>query len=194
MRLDELLRILFENPLLLIVLIGWIAGAIGKVVQVKRKVDTARRRAEPQGGAAPSSQRPARTAEEVAAEMRRILGMDGPSAAPARPTPPAVEVRPVPVRREATEGDLGPQPLRPARLGNVQVHVDPHVGESVQRRAAPVSGQVTGHSLGTLGGRAAVARTAGTARRRFAGLEDLERAMVLREVLDAPRALRGWDR
>lgn len=191
MRIDELLRILFENPLLLIVLIGWIAGAIGKVVQAKKKLDTARGRSTSSTPTATSSPRSGRTAEEVAAEMRRILGMDGP---PARPSPPVVEARPVAMRREASEGDRGPEPLRPTRLGSVQVHVDPHVGESVQRRAAPVSGQVAGHALGTLGGRPAATRTAGTARRRFVGLEDLERAMVLREVLDAPRALRGWDR
>jgi hypothetical protein len=124
--------------------------------------------------------------------MRRILGMDGPTSS--RPQPMASEARPTLVRREASEGDQNPQPLRPARLGNVAVHVDPHVGEAVQRRAAPTSGQVTAHELGTLGGRSNAVRAQVVTRRRFFAIGDLERAMVLREIFDAPRGLRGWDR
>ncbi len=202
--LPDLIGRLLREPLVLVVLVSWIAGGIGKVLQAKKKRDAAlgrarspierldRDRAESR---APSGRR---SPEEVAAEMRRLLGMDRPAAATPPPQPRPQPIRPVtpppvPQRREATEGDRGTQPMRPSTLGRVATHVDPHVGEGVQRRAAPTSGGVAAHELGTLGGRshAAGSRRAQSSR-GLVDLADLSRAIVLREILDAPRALRPW--
>lgn len=193
MRLEQILRLLFEHPYVVGLLAVWLVGIVGKSVQKKQAAEAARRRREGPVEAVEATGRRPRTPEEVAAEMRRILGMDAPRHAQSAPAPTARPLVATP-RREATEGDVGPTPLRPGRLGNVEIHVDPHVGESVQRRAAPVSGQVAGQALGTLGGRTTATRATAGVRRRMVLLDDLRRAIVMREVLDEPRGLRGWDR
>lgn len=210
--LPDLLGRLLREPLVLLLLVSWVLGGLGKILQAKKKRDeVARRRREAHGdlGSQPeieeSRQPRRRTPEEVAAEMRRVLGMDpAPAARPAQPAPrqkpqPKPLVKPQQrlefAGREAAEGDRGPQPMRVSQLGRVDIHVDPHVGENVQRRAAPTSGGVASHELGTLGGRQH-RRAAATAQRArgLVDLSDLSRAFVLREILDEPRALRGWDR
>jgi len=199
--LGDLIGRLLREPLVLILLLSWVAGGIGKIAQSRKK---AAQRAQPSGelgDLAETMQRPVsqrRSPEEVAAEMRRLLGMDrAPAAQPApapAPRPVAVPALKKPVRREAREGDRAPEPLHPSSIGRVATHVDPHVGESMQRRASPTSGGVAAHELGTLGGRRGAA--AGHASQRARGLvdlSDLSRAFVLREILDQPRALRGFD-
>lgn len=201
--LPDLIGRLLREPLVLVVLVSWIAGGIGKVLQAKKKRDAALSRGRspierPDRDRDDARKSGRRSPEEVAAEMRRLLGMDRPAAGtpppqtrpqPIRPvTPP-----PVPQRREATEGDRGTQPMRPSQIGKVTTHVDPHVGEGVQRRAAPMSGGVAAHELGTLGGRSHLAgRRRAQSARGLVDLSDLSRAIVLREILDAPRALRPW--
>ena len=197
--LGDLIGRLLREPLVLILLLSWILGGIGKLAQARKK---AAQRAHPNGGlsdVAESMQRPVsqrRSPEEVAAEMRRLLGMDrAPAAQPApAPRPVVVPALKRPVRREAKEGDRGPEPLRASSMGKVGTHVDPHVGESMQRRSSVMSGGVASHELGTLGGRrGATAAHASQRARGLVDLSDLSRAFVLREVLDQPRALRGWD-
>ncbi len=199
--LPDLIGRLLREPLVLLLLVSWVLGGLGKVLQAKRKRDElARQQPAAKGdfGSPPPIARREiprrRTAEEVAAEMRRVLGMDPappvPAASPTSLSRPEPETR----RREASEGDRGPQPMRVSQLGKVSTHVDPHVGDTVMRRAAPLSGGVAAHEMGTLGGRhhAPVAVAAERAR-GLIDLSDLSRAFVLRELLDAPRALRGWD-
>jgi hypothetical protein len=186
MPLDKLIELLFREPLLLILLLGWIVGGLGKLMQQKKKGAAAagRPKARPvQRPVAPQ----ARTPEQVAAEMRRLLGME-----PAPRQKPAAAPPQVPAAREAF-AERPPEPLRPATLGRVEVHVDPHVGERMQQRRAPSSGGVARRELGTLGGRTVAARQLGPARKSLVDLSDLKRAVVLREILDAPRALRDWD-
>lgn len=209
--LPDLLGRLLREPLVLLLLVSWVLGGLGKIVQAKKKRDEVagrRGRSSDDVGAEPGAdgrQPRRRTPEEVAAEMRRVLGMDpAPSPRPAQPAPQAKpqqrpqlrpQQRPEFAGREAAEGDRVPQPMRVSQLGRVDIHVDPHVGENVQRRAAPTSGGVASHELGTLGGRQH-RRAAATAQRArgLVDLSDLSRAFVLREILDEPRALRGWDR
>ncbi len=182
MPLDKLLELLFREPLLLILLLGWIVGGLGKLMQQKKKGPAAA----PRSKARPA-RAPARSPEEIAAEMRRLLGME-----PAPRQKPAAAPPQVPAAREAF-AERPPEPLRPATLGRVEVHVDPHVGERMQQRRAPSSGGVARRELGTLGGRTVAARQLGPARKSLVDLSDLKRAVVLREILDAPRALRDWD-
>ena len=203
--LPDLLGRLLREPLVLVLLITWIVGGIGKVLQSKKKREEAIRSRGGRSEAFDAEPR-RRTPEEVAAEMRRVLGME-PAQAAAKPvkryvTPPRVPIR-TSLRRpdqearrfDAQEGDRGTQPMRVSELGKVDIHVDPHVGEGMQRRAAPTSGGVAAHELGTLGGRQHGHSGRGaSADRRLFDLQDLSRAIVLREVLDEPRAVRGWDR
>lgn len=204
--LPDLIGRLLREPLVWLLLVSWVLGGLGKIVQAKKKRDEiANRRRDAKGdfGARPEIAEPQpprrRTPEEVAAEMRRVLGME-PSPSPNSPKP-SQQARPMPqpraefAGREAAEGDRGPQPMRVSQLGRVDIHVDPHVGENVQRRAAPTSGGVASHELGTLGGRQHQRAAAASQRARgLVDLSDLSRAFVLREILDEPRALRGWDR
>ena len=204
--LPDLIGRLLREPLVWIVLVSWIAGGIGKILQAKKKRDAALSRTRSAGdrldGERASSRMPQgrRSPEEVAAEMRRLLGMDRPPVAQPQPQPqPRPQLArpqappPLVQRREAMEGDRGTQPMRPSQLGKVSTHVDPHVGEGVQRRAAPMSGGVAAHELGTLGGRSHVAgRRGAQSARGLVDLSDMSRAIVLREILDEPRALRPW--
>lgn len=226
MSFDKLLELLLREPLLLVILLGWIAGGIGKLAQAKKKRAASERRsaeatptlpnaAGAQGSLPQAAERArrARTKEEVAAEMRRILGMEPTplqkptvkAKAPApKPPPPPQRIpigqplsRPAPAlgrQVEANEGDVGSHPMRPSQFARVGTHVDPHVGESMQARKSPRSGGVAAFELGTLGGRPAAVRFAGAARRGLVELGDLKRAIVLTEILGAPRALREWDR
>jgi hypothetical protein len=204
--LPDLIGRLLREPLVWIVLVSWIAGGIGKILQAKKKRDAALGRSRGLGDRFDDARevtRPAsgrRSPEEVAAEMRRLLGMDRPPVAQPQPQPqPRPQLArpqappPLVQRREAMEGDRGTQPMRPSQLGKVSTHVDPHVGEGVQRRAAPMSGGVAAHELGTLGGRSHVAgRRGAQSARGLVDLSDMSRAIVLREILDEPRALRPW--
>ncbi len=222
MPIDKLIELLLREPLILVIVIGWIAGGIGKAIHAKKK------RAELQQRRAPSSPptvanggsqgslpqraetaRRARTAEEVAAEMRRILGMEPallakreqkPAPKPAAPRqPPAPPLRrpeaAEPLRRqEASEGDVGSHVMRPSQFARIGTHVDPHVGESMQARKSPRSGGVAAHEMGTLGGRGRSVSAVSEHHRGLAQLGDLKRAIVIFEILSAPRAMREWDR
>lgn len=131
----------------------------------------------------------AQTPEQIAREMRRILGLepDPPRPAPpSRPAPPPPPPPPPGPAREALKDDL-------ARYAS---RVDPHVGESIRDRhmAATKVGQPRGGrgAIGNLGGR--VATQARQARRgsRYA-LDDLRRAIVINEILSPPVGLRGYE-
>ena len=180
----ELLR---NQPILILVLSVWVIGTISNAVQQQRRQQQKQQKQQqekmPQQRPAP--RRP--TTEEVAAEMRRALGLDPkPEKAPAKP--PARPPRPPEVKPP------------PRALSKVEARA-PSVGERMEARPTPASGAVGAQapgtqslgtqSLGSLGGRAG----ARAARRPRGGsalvdLRDLPRAFVMREVLDLPLALR----
>lgn len=237
--LEQVWRILRDNPILLLLVGSWVVGGIGSAVRKARERAEQERQAGrrmpldvPQQDDARTLQaEPARPSEEdVAEKLRRILGeMDAgtqpvPQRAPepvarrgaqphtfdedageevrevtVREEPRAVPARPAeppPLPRREAPTPFAPRPFVPSTLGKVQVQVNPHVGESIQRRAAPASGAVAAKQLGGLGGRGPA-----QVRRRVGGtgemvdLSDLRSAIILREVLDRPLALReGWGR
>jgi hypothetical protein len=197
----RLIEWLLANPLIAMIVLIWLVGAIGRAVSKTAGTPGRPRRgpgAPPAGGDLPTGMEPPvvqpaerRTQEEVAAEMRRILGME-----PARPPTPARVQTPVPprvppLRRDVAHSERPPQPLQPRSLGQFAVQVDPHVGERIRARQAPATGAVGRSELGQLGGRQ------GRTRRRIArggtgliDLQNLPRAIVMREILDRPLALR----
>jgi hypothetical protein len=207
--MDKLLELLLKNPIIAIFVVIWIAGSVGNVLKAKKRAETARRR---RPGPAPSPQqlapqpapvsRPgpatsrgrlansqAQTPEEIAREMRRILGLEDappppkPAAAPPPPEPPA------------------PPRLRPALASlkddtdRYSSRVDPHVGERIRDRhmAATKVGQPSRGrgAIGNLGGR--VAKKVQTRREgsRYA-MEDLRKAIVINEILSPPVGLRDF--
>lgn len=234
--LEQVWRILRDNPILLLLVGSWVVGGIGSAVRKARERAEAERRSGRRMSAAgngeddrPFQPEPARPAEEdVAEKLRRILGeMEGggqpapqrnPDPRPRRETQPhsfdedveeevrevrvreeprAVPVRtaePPPLPQRAAPTSYNPRPFVPSTLGRAQVQ--PHVGESIQRRSTPASGAVATTRLGELGGRGpAETRRRSERPGAVVDLSNLRSAIVLREVLDRPLALREeWGR
>ena len=189
--MDRLVRFLLQNPILLVILLLWIAGLVGNLVKAARR---ARERAEQQArqrhGQLPSPEvrgtpvdvasrartepPPLRSADEVAREMRRILGVEpnerGDVATAPRPRSPdeltEEQERRARAERAAREHRVRaeraaraerarlerrhepqvPQraPAPPAPHRGLEVHVTPHVGTGLQRRPSIGSGLVVG--------------------------------------------------
>jgi hypothetical protein len=219
----DLINFVLSNPILLVVVLAWVAGMVGNVIKSTQR---ARQRAEQQRSmpradrtpAAPPKAPPSgsRSADEIAAEMRRILGMEPeqvqrpaarrpaaplrqvpaqpsrPGAQPSRPAPQSSRAPSAPPQSPPARQYLErpPASARPATQDRrLEVHVDPHVGESLQRRHI-TPGTAGSRGLGTLGGRNAIRKRSESVVQRYS-LDDLKTAFVLSEILGPPRALRG---
>jgi hypothetical protein len=194
--MHPLVRFLFDNPLLLFLLVAWIGGAIARLAKAKQARQAAggapalprRQPGEARRGEGP------RSADEVAAEIRRALGLDGPNPPARREPAPVVERRePAPVRRADVERP--PTPVVPTtQQRRLELHGAPHVGEQIQRRPTFRTPAASSSGIGGLGGRnPAVAAAQERRRRRFLPA-DLAQAIVTAEVLGPPVALRGQRR
>jgi len=232
---DRLIAFFLKNPILLIVVVVWLLGIVGNIAKAakkaKERAEAAARRGqrdEPIGtgpaslpGPAPAREpEPVRSADEIAREMRRILGIEpketdarrGDSAPTEMPShredavreasvgeTARTEVPPAPPRRQrnVAEPERAPVPVAPTTASRrLTIHVDPHVGEGIQKRGTVTSGRVgehAGHELGTLGGRVQQAGRRSGVSSRYA-LDDLKRALVLSEILGPPLALRSGER
>jgi hypothetical protein len=197
--MNRLLDFLFANPLIAIIVLGWLLGAIGKMMKSTAEQAQRSRRNGPTEGSAPAPKPIARPAkarpspEEIAAEMRRVLGLDDPKEAQ---RPVAASPRPAePVRRESVAPagvEPPPKPLPSVSLAHLQTRVDPHVGERMQGRRGPSSGSVGRSVLGTLGGRSGNRQVESLrTSSRLVDLRDMAKALVLKEILDEPVGLRG---
>jgi hypothetical protein len=208
----RLFLFLVENPILLVILVAWVAGMINNARLALKK---ARERASlpPATGQQTASNAPSlppRTAEQIQREMRRILGVEpaeGDERRSAPPAPPALpRAQPKPLARTAAERhrawdrptvEKPPAPVVPSMSSQRRsTRVDPHVGEAMARRAnlSPPRAAAVGHSqLGDLGGRVHHDATKRAGVGRYA-LTDLKRIMVLNEILGPPLALRRSER
>jgi hypothetical protein len=199
--MGDLIRFFMNNPILLVILIGWGASLIGGVLK-RAASSPPRPSARPQAPAArPQAQRTQaptlrplvqrsqpqrRTPEEVADEVRRLLGMG-------REPPP--EPKPAANQTQARAQSLLPRPERAPlsrALGDpLATSRNRASGEEIADRKEPMSGKVGSDVIGDLGGRA---RRVVPHRRhlhsRFADLHDPAAAMVLREIFDRPLGLR----
>jgi hypothetical protein len=185
--MHPLVRFLFDNPLLLFLLVAWIGGAIARLAKAKQARQAAggapalprRQPGEARRGEGP------RSADEVAAEIRRALGLDGPN-------PPARR-EPAPVRRPDVERP--PTPVVPTtQQRRLELHGAPHVGEQIQRRPTFRTPAASSSGIGGLGGRNPAVAAAQERRRRRCLPADLAQAIVTAEVLGPPVALRGQRR
>ena len=209
--MDLVIEFFRRNPLLLMVALVWLAGLIGNIVKASnRRRERAEAATRPTPMPAPESARetrraepasarlPERTAEDIAREMRRILGVETEptagdrSAEPVEPPQPP----PLPVRRPRAVGETerAPVPVLPTTSARkLTIHVDPHVGEGIPGRSLASGTRVGAHELGSLGGRVQKAGPRHVTASRFA-LTDLKRAIVLNEILGKPLALRSGHR
>lgn len=121
-----------------------------------------------------------RLQRERAAERRRQREAE---AAAAGSRPPALPPAPPPRRPQPTPPRTSTRPVQAAR-------VDPHVGEALERRRAPVSGAVGRSNLGSLGGRARPRRRKPRAFRDLIQTENLPAMLIAQEILAAPVSLR----
>jgi hypothetical protein len=194
---------LLQNPILIFILLAWVAGMVGNVMKAARKT---RERSEHQRrmpAARPSQApppvraagRPAApgqpgqpSSDDIAAEMRRILGME-PTASPTRPA--ARPTQPAP-RRRLVEAERPPTPALPtAQQRKLELHIDPHVGERIgkgEKKRPRIEASV----MGTLGGRVQRQVRVREAADRFPR-SNLRQAVVLSEILGPPLALRRPD-
>lgn len=200
--MGRFLAFLFENPIVLFALAAWVFGAIGKA-STKAAGRTKRPEASPSAGRGPSGQGSSgqagrasawsepqaqrqsadRRAEEIAAEMRRLLGMEEPAAA--APPPRAV-------RREVVEPERPPVPVQiVTRERRLPRQEQSHVGEALQHRHMPETKAGRGsRSMGGLGGRNEAQTERVVRRESLVSVGDLKRAFVMAEVLGRPLALR----
>ena len=219
--MQRVIDFLIANPLVLLILFAWVAGMIGNIGKAAKKARERTERTERTRSATPAQQPqhpqqpPARepgtrSAEEVAQEMRRILGLDPeheeeqPSEPPPQPRPlskppaplggPSGSV-PQEVGRRELAAERPPTPVMPTtQERRIVTHVDPHVGERIARRAVQ-GGLVGKHEpspLGTLGGRVSGPARARRKSVRYS-LDDVQKALVLNEILGKPLALRELD-
>lgn len=220
--MDWLLRLLKDNPILLFFVLAAVANLVGSVAKARQKAASRRppqlpktkdraawpdqpsrpeprpqpRAAAPGPLARPNPAAPAKnTADEIAAEMRRILGLD-------------VELEPVetvarePIRREAVrrpiEPERPPTPVEPTTGQRMlPSQVDSHVGERLAARQGPRSGRVGAHERGwgSLGGRRVEGLGVGISGpvQSLVDLRDLKRVILGAEILGPPVALRPND-
>lgn len=215
--MDRLLRLLFDQPIILFVLFAWVAGAIGNAVRAarKRQESGSARSTPPPLPSRETAPAARRSAEDVAREMRRILGMEDvptevkPEARPvarqpveARSTEPTSTEAPRPRslpptigRRDVALPERAPTPAMPTTQNRrLHLHEASHLGERMQHRNSPQSRRVAqpaDRELGSLGGRvhaASIIRREGV---RLVDLSDLKRAFVMNEILGKPLALRA---
>jgi hypothetical protein len=207
--MQQLIRLLLDNPLIALVLVSWLLGSLGGVFKAAKKAKKEQEQRSQQGPAPAPPRR--RTPEEVAAEMRRILGVDPVQPLPApKPIPKPKPVKP-PTKVATKVGKAAPKPVLPsdaeraprAAVGKPIVRMEaPHLqsslGRGIEKRQTPATGQVGGHEVGNQGLRNLGGRVARLHHRTRAGgnlvdLRDLARAVVLREVIDRPLSLRpNW--
>lgn len=199
--MSKLLDFLMRNPILLLVALAWIGGIVGNLLKAAKKRQartgaplprTSMPNEAPAPVAAPAPKRP--SADEIAREMRRILGQQEAREESSRgedtdrrpsATPPPL---PAPRRRPVVEPERPPTPVVPTTsTRKLATHVDPHVGEALAQRHVRMTPASTG--IGGLGGRTQQVQGARLEANRFA-LDDLKRAFVLSEILGPPLASR----
>jgi len=179
----DLLEFLRRNPIVGFVLVAWIAGMIGNLGRMRKQRQNRAPAQRPAPAPVRRSEPNAPSAEQIAAEMRRILREAEQRKAAEPPRPAQV------VPRNRVEPERAPVAVAPTtQARKLPMHVDPHVGEQMAQRHVRTSGP--SRELGTLGGRNPQKLVLRDERKRFA-LTDLKRAFVLSEILGPPLARRS---
>jgi len=140
-----------------------------------------------QAGPAPAKK--ATSPDEIAAEMRRIFGLDSKPTPKVEPQPPRHE----PVRVEPELVDPRSVRVRSSEPA-LRSSVDSHVGESARDRHLQKTkvGQTRGNrgAIGNLGGRVQTTRKKRTHSARRFPMDDMKRIIVMNEILSPPVTMR----
>ena len=180
---------------------GAVVGGMGtgqqKQLAAQRQAPTSMRGRDrqviPTAKPVPATNPAAKTPDQVAREMRRILGLEPeapkPVAAPAQPAPPPMRREPVMIDNAAVQ--LSKSPSR------AKEHMSSHVGEGMRDRhmAASKVGQTTRKpssrgEIGNLGGRNKPRKRRLVERVRRYPMTDLRRIIVMSELLSPPITMR----
>lgn len=147
----------------------------------------------PAANPAPVAKPAAKTPDQVAREMRRILGLE---VEPPTASPAPVRATPPPMRNEAVLVDPASVQLSKSPA-NAKQHMDSHVGEGMRGRqmaATKVGKTVRKESargaIGNLGGRNMTRKRQLVEHVRRYPMTDLRRMVVMTELLSPPITLR----
>ena len=140
---------------------------------------------------APLAGSAAQTPEQIAQEMRRVLGLAPDPSPPVVAKAEPVQPPPPPVKQRRAD------PLGSRAAGDrLEIHVDPHVGERIRdrhmRETKVGNAQAGRGAIGNLGGRTKVRQRAARVTRRFS-MDDLRRVLVMNEILSPPVSMRSHD-
>ncbi len=180
---------------------GAVVGGMGtgqqKQLTAQRQAPTSMRGRDrqviPTAKPVPATNPAAKTPQQVAREMRRILGLEPeapkPVAATAQPAPPPMRREPVMIDNAAVQFSKSPS--------RAKEHMSSHVGEGMRDRhmAASKVGQTTRKpssrgEIGNLGGRNKPRKRRLVERVRRYPMTDLRRIIVMSELLSPPITMR----
>lgn len=167
----------------------------------QRQAPASTRGAQPAPATPPPVPDPARrvgstSPDDVAAEMRRIFGLD---AKPKKePRVESQQMRPTPVQAQAQPEGIDPRTARVrSSEPRLQSQVKSHVGEKARDHHMNKSrvGETRGNrgAIGNLGGRVKKAKKHVSADRRYP-MTDLRRIIVMNEILSPPVTMRDSHR
>lgn len=192
--MQQFLRILFDNPILILILVGWLFSALaGAASKAAKRQAQPRRRPEfdavrekqrqADQARAPSGESRPRTPDDIARELREMLGLEP---GPTRPSQPAAEqpVRPQPVERDL--GDAATIEVPTVPVGELRK-------ELARKRAKKEAlSQVGKQHVGGLLDHHIAAPSRGGTRRLAFDRRHAVAAIIGMEVLGSPRALRAY--
>lgn len=189
--MQQFLRILFDNPILILILVGWLFSALaGAASKAAKRQAQPRRRPEfdalrdkqrqADQARVPSGESRPRTPDDIARDLREMLGLEP---GPTRPPQPAAD-RPQPVERSLGDASTIDVPTVP--MGELRK-------ELARKRAKQQTLRQVGkqHVGGLLEHHIATPSRGGTRRLAF-DREHAVAAIIGMEVLGAPRALRAY--
>ena|SRR5688572_11842266 len=197
----ELIDFVLQHPILLLLLVAWLvsglASAASKSARRAQEQQQRHQRRERAAQARPAAPAAPQSAEDIARQLRQMLGLE---TEPARPqaAPPPMREFDTEDEAEAAGEEEGPRHAEPDRGDDERAHPVPTVGQLHEdldrKRHAPTA--VTRSVARHLGH----GPTPGAAVRPLAAAHAIgfdpraaARAIVALEVLGPPRALRPYD-
>ncbi len=181
----RLYELLLQNPILIFIVLAWVAGMVGNVVKSARK---SRERAEQQRRMPQAGRPPVSSTVQPGAPAPPRATRTAPLAKPPM-KPPA----PKPKLRRLVEPERAPTPVQPTtQQRRLELHIDPHVGEQIGKHEVTSQPRAEAEAIGSLGGRVQRRHRAQRVAERYPRT-NLRQALVLSEILGPPSALRPPD-
>ncbi len=213
--MNQILRFLFENPILILILVGWLFSALaGAATKAAKRQAQPRSRPRPEFDALRDQQRQAereqeartaqapappqaeapRSPDEIARQLREMLGLEpAPSRAPEPPAPAPAPARSDEARTSAWDRHTGDdEDIHVPTVPVGQLREDLTRKRAEPKELAQVSSQIGKTAVGGLLQHHIAAPGRGGARRVAFSRKHAIAAVIGMEVLGAPRALRPY--